>query len=395
MKLNIFKRNRTVSKEPEYINNHLTNGGLLFGTIGTQKSALCLSAVFSAIEIITNSIAELPILIKSGKEIVTNHSLNTVFKSGVQSKFILMKQLITDMLLHGNGYAYIERSNDGTVTGIRYLEHGDVSVHWNKAKKELYYHIPTVRKGKIEPIDVIHLYKNSYDGITGKGILSYANRTIDLANYTEDAAQNYFSSGCNLSGILSVQGVLSDKQKQEIRDNWSQTHSGNGSSGLAVLSGNMNYQSIGTNSKDSQLLESRTFNISEVARYFNISPVLLSDLTHSSYSTIEASQMEFIIHTLLPYISLIESEFNRKLLKPSESDLTIDLDETFVLKADKQATANYLGTLTDKGILSINEARYLLGYGEVEGGDKHRIAYSKTEDNDINTQKNTDEGNTQ
>ena len=183
--------------------------------------------------------------------------------------------------------------------------------------------------------------------------------------------------------MLTVQGQLTQKQKEDIRSSWNQAYN-NGGNGLAVLQGNMSYQPIQLSASDAQMLESRQYNVQDIARFFGISPVLLGDLSHSSYSTIEATQNQFLLHTLQPYISMIESEFNRKLLKPSESNLHINLDETALLKTDKTALASYYTQLLNSGVLCVNEVRKELGYSEIEGGDKHIIPYSKVNDNTIN-----------
>jgi HK97 family phage portal protein len=186
-----------------------------------------------------------------------------------------------------------------------------------------------------------------------------------------------------LAGVLKVQGQLSAQQRQDIRNSWNQAYTGGGN-GLAVLQGNMDYQPIQLSAADSQMLESRAFNVADISRFFGISPVLLGDLSHSGYNTIEATQNQFLLHTLQPYIVMIEQEFSRKLLKPSESNLSINLDETALLKTDKTALASYYGTLLDKGILCINEVRKELGYSNIEGGDKHLIAYTDITQNTIN-----------
>lgn len=162
----------------------------------------------------------------------------------------------------------------------------------------------------IEPINMLHLLKNSYDGISGISVLSYAARTIKTSSSTEQSAQSFFENGCNLSGILTVNGQVSAKQKEEIRSSWRQAYN-NGGNGLAVIPGNMSYQAVQVNAADAQMLESRQYNVQDIARFFGISPVLLGDLSHASYSTIEAVQNEFLLHTLQPYITMIENEFNR------------------------------------------------------------------------------------
>lgn len=393
---NIEKRNKEVEeRDTTTVNSpYIFGDALNFSGLRNQYSAMNISAVYRAVEIISDSIAMLPIKIRQldadHYNELDSHSLNLVLKNaGYLSKYTFIKLLIQSIMLRGNGFAYIERAGDGTVTGLRYLPSGDVQIHYNKEKKELYYTCNYVSKKRIEPINMIHLLKNTYDGVNGVSTLTYATRSINLSNNTENSANNFFTSGCNLAGILTVQGQLNDKQRDQIRSSWNQAYS-NGGAGLAVLQGNMDYKPIQLSAAESQMLESREFNITDIARFFGISPVLLGDLSHSSYSTIEATQNQFLLHTLNPYIVLVEEEFTRKLFKPSESNLVIDLDETALLKTDKSALAGYYGALLDKGVLCCNEVRKELGYSPIEGGEKHMIAYTKIEDNLINNEENND-----
>lgn len=394
---NIEKRNKEVEERDTTPGTtpYFFGDALNFSGLRNQYSAMNISAVYRAVEIISDSIAMLPIKIRQldadHYNELDSHSLNLVMKNaGYLSKYTFIKLLIQSIMLRGNGFAYIERAGDGTVTGLRYLPSGDVQIHYNKEKKELYYTCNYVSKKRIEPINMIHLLKNTYDGVNGVSTLTYATRSINLSNNTENSANSFFTSGCNLAGILTVQGQLNDKQRDQIRSSWNQAYS-NGGAGLAVLQGNMDYKPIQLSAAESQMLESREFNITDIARFFGISPVLLGDLSHSSYSTIEATQNQFLLHTLNPYIVLVEEEFTRKLFKPSESNLVIDLDETALLKTDKSALAGYYGALLDKGVLCVNEVRKELGYSPIEGGEKHMIAYTKIEDNLINNEENNNE----
>lgn len=352
--------------------------------------AISLSSVFAAVELISNSVAELPIKVKTNKDnqrsIINNHPIYNLFNNSLLTKYMLIKMMITDMLLYGDGFAHIKRAADGTPVELVYCPHGTVSIQYNEQRQTLYYTAPSIVKGRIEPINMLHILKNSKNGVEGRGVLEYANKTIQLASYTEKAASDYFSSGCHVAGILSTTSPrLTEEQRNSIRTAWNQSHGKNGT-GMAVLEAGMSYQAVSSNSKDSQLLETRLFNIQDIARFFNINPVLLGDLSHSSYSTIEASLLEFVTHTLFPYITLVEEEFTRKLIKPSEKDLYIDLDENFMLKSDKSSQASYLNTLVGGGIMTPNEAREQLGLNKIEGGDKIMVAYSKVEDNTIGEQ---------
>lgn len=378
----------------QYVSNF--SDALTFSPFYHNVTAMNLSAVYRATELISDSIAMLPIKVqqtdkKDGKNEIENHPLKIVFgeknNGNVLSKYTLIKLLVQSVILRGNGFAYIERAEDGTVKNLRFLESHDVVIKWDKYQNRLFYQVTVFnKKMNVEPIDMIHLLKNSYDGVTGLSVLSYAARTLKTANATEASAQSFFDNGCNLSGVLTVTGQLQQKQKDEIRSSWAQAYA-NGGQGLAVLQGNMSYQPIQISAKDSQMLESRQFNVQDIARFFGISPVLLGDLSHASYNTIEAVQQEFLLHTLQPYVTMIENEFNRKLLKPSERKLSIVLETNEILRTNKQAQGQYYATMLSNGILTRNEVRKELGYNPVEGGDELIIAYTKIEDNTLTDSK--------
>ena len=379
------KKKKQEERSCNYVNTW--SDGLIFSEIDNKYNSMNISAVYRAVEIISDSVAILPIKIKQKdkqhKEELETHPLNYVFGNSTITKYNLIKLLIQSVLLKGNGFAYIHRADDGTPTDLQFLQSGDVQIMWDKQKRNLYYMCNIISNKKIEPINMIHLLKNTYDGINGISVLSYATRSIKLANNTENSANSFFTNGCNLSGVLTVQGQLNEQQKADIRSSWNQAYS-RGGNGLAVLQGNMDYKPIQLSAADSQMLESRRFNVSDIARFFGISPVLLGDLSHSNYNTIEATQNQFLLHTLQPYITMCELEFTRKLVKPSEKGIEINFDESALLKTDKTAMAQYYGNLLDKGVLCINEVRKELGYSEIEGGDKHLISYTKIEDNIIN-----------
>ena len=370
-----------------------TGTSLNFSNLFTSNTSMNISAVYRAVEIISDSIAMLPIHVQLIEDNYCttlskqSHSLYSVFdnKNNLMSKYNFIKLLIQSVLLRGNGFAYVERNNDGSVKNLRFLESGDVNIHYDKQKNTIFYQAAILGKNRIEPINMIHLFKNSYNGVNGISTLSYAARSVKNSNYTEEAALNFYESGCNLAGILTVQGQLTPQQRKDIKSSWMQL---GGNNGLAVLQGNMEYKPIQLSASDSQLLESRLFNVSDIARFFGISPVLLGDLSHSSYSTIEAAQKELVLHTLQPYIVMVEEEFNKKLLKPSESNLQIDLDETYLLTADKSTEMTYYTGLVTNGIMSRNEVRAKLGLNRVEGADELIIPYTDIQQNKINQKEN-------
>lgn len=387
----------TEKRELSYISCN-ASGALPFFSNANQYSAMNLSAVYRAVELISNSIATLPIKIlisdESGKNEADKHPLNYVFSDrntdNLISKFTLMKLLVQSVLLRGNGFALIERNGD-RVRSLRYLEPNDVQIVYDKVKNSLYYDVPLIKK-HVEPKDMLHFVMFSYDGIKGLSVLQNAARSLSIAHSSENAAKGFFDNGMMINGILKVQGPVSQQQREDLRAAWNETYTANGS-GIAILQGNMDYQTIQLSAKESQMLESRQFSVTDIARFFGISPILLGDLSKTSYSTLEAVQNDFLVHTLQPYITMMENEFNRKLLKPSETNLSITLETNEILRIDKAAQSNYYSSLINSGVLSINEVRKEIGYNGIgEDGEKHIIPYTDIATNTIdNGNKDNDE----
>ena len=136
----------------------------------------------------------------------------------------------------------------------------------------------------------------------------------------------------------------------------------------------MEFKPITVNPSDAQLLETRQFNVIDICRFFGVSPVKAFDLTHSSYSTVEATNLSFLTDTLSPLLEKLELEFERKLYKTSEKE-TIDVrfDTSRLLRADKQSLATYYSTLFNIGVVSCNEIRREIDLPYIEGGDSHFV----------------------
>ena len=363
---------------------------LLFGGY-RKKNAIGLSSFFSATNLISNSIALMPVsenqLNDNKRTVVENSNITPLFYNMFLTKFNVFKKIVEDVILKGNGYLYINRDEAGHPKSLTYLRPSQLAIQYNELTQDLYYLVTSsnkVTKKKILDKDMCHFVMHSNDGVNGLSIISYATRTIDSANATEQSAKQFFDSGCSINGIVRLKNpIVSDKQRNEIRQNWSQIHGGDNCSGVCVLSGVEDFTPITSDPNKSQMLETRRFNITEVARWFNINPILLGDLSHTSYNDIEAANIEFVQHTLLPWIEMLQNELTRKLIVNKKR--YIDLDENVLLKSNKTNMANYCKTLVTGGIMTANEARAQLGLNPMDGADRLIVAYSKINDNTINT----------
>lgn len=376
----------------------LTLGGLINKVYGKSYDPMQQSSFFAAVNLISNGIAQMGWEVKSktDKNISTIPYINDLFDNNNLTQFLFVKNIIKDVLLFGNGFAYIHRDGAGRPKKLEYMPFGDTTIEYNSLTRELYYLAPKYHQGYIEPINILHLRINSDDGIHGRSIISYAVNTIKLGGNAEKSAQDFFGSGMLLQGILSTDiPVMTDKTIKQAHSQWKSSQLGDGT-GVAILPAGMKYQNVTTNASDGQLLETRQFNITEIARWFNISPVLLGDYSKTAYNTIEQAQLQFVVNTLAPYVMMLEDELNQKIVMPSDKDrIYIDIIEEDIIAQDKQAQASYLTNLVSSGIISVNEARKQLGYPEIEGCNDLIIPFTKIEDNKIgstnNNDKNTDE----
>lgn len=366
--------------------NTPSSTGLNYQSIfGSQQNALQLSTVFRCINIISESIAVLPLGVYTKNGVRVDHNIDYVFRDSDNklTKFEMIKQMVQSVLIKGNGFIHITRNTDGTVKKLRWLESCDVNIFYSKENNTLYYTVPVLfNNKKIEPVNMIHLKMFSHDGVNGVSILNIGSKALRLGTTLENNAYNFFANGCNLSGVLSVASSLTPQQIKDIHKAWDESYV-NGS-GVAVLQGNMNYQSVSNSAKDNELLSSREYTVKDICRWFGINPVLLG-LSGATYTSLEQAQTDFVLHTLLPWVEAIEEEFTKKLLLPSEQkSMEIVLDENYLLRMDKNTEANYYSTMVNNGLFTRNEARGRLGLQPVEGGDELLIPYTKISDNTIN-----------
>ena len=357
-----------------------TVSSIPFASLFSDRSAMSISTVYRCVELISDAVAMLPMEIKdSDNKVIVAHPLTGAFNhpDNLLTRPLLFKMLVQSVLMRGNGFAYVHRNGDGTPSRIQFVPSDGVQIVYDAAKQRLYYTCPTISNKRIEPVNMLHLRKYSQDGINGLSVINAANKSIELAKNTETAASKLYEKGCKVDGI--IKGGMNPDQRKDAKE----AFLGSIESGIAVLPPQMEYQSISLSAQDAQIIESRQFNSKDIARFFGVSPSMLGDLSGGYYGSIEAEQSAFILHTLNPYLVLMEAEFTSKLLTGKNKGMRIDFDETYLLRADKNATANYYSRLVTNGIITRNEARRELGYGEVDGGDTLQVAFTDIKQNTI------------
>lgn len=350
----------------------------------STNKALLLSTVYRCTEVISDSIAQLPLELyrvdQNGYKMrYTSHStydLLSKYPNQNMTKFTFLKVMALSMLLTGNAYAYIERDEKGNAIALHYLPSEQVTIIKPRTIKETICYSVTGMKNYVEACNMIHILNYTTDGLEGISTLNYAKRTLGLATDAENNAQGFFKGGANCAGILKCNSPLTTNQKEKLKLSWNSAFNGTTGTpnGVAVLDADLDFKAVSVNPSDAQLLETRQFNVIDICRFFGVSPVKAFDLSKSSYNTIEQMQLAFLTDTLQPLLEKFEQEFKRKLYKPSERQyIDVRFSTAPLLRADKQSLANYYSTLFNIGAITPNEIRQELDLPAIEGGDKNFV----------------------
>jgi len=344
-------------------------GTLTYGTAGTYTTAKAtkLSTVYRCVNLLSDSIASLPINPYSFKNDwkSINYSdgkfnLLNVQPNNFMSAFIFKKLLIVYLLLRGNAYVLIERDNrSGKTIGLHLLNPDLINVIVENGDIKYFYSINGAMYDKSQ---IIHLMNYTMDGIVGISTLQYAANSLGIAYSSEEHAGNFWKSGANLSGLLRPVSGASISKAQGAKakaDFIAQTNSdlGGTSGSVVVLGDGLEYQPISINPKDSQLIETRAFNVQEICRFFGVPPTLAFSET-GKFSTAEQQTLDYLNNSLTPLIEKIESEFFRKLYLPSEwdsSELKFDVEN--IMRLDAASRADYYLKMFQVGAYTPNEIR--------------------------------------
>ena len=360
-------------------------------TLQSRSMPMLLSTVYRCVDLISDSVAILPfetymIDAQGFKKPHWGHPVYNLLDlepNENMTRFIFFKTIMSSVLLTGNGYAYIERDTQGTPLQLIYIPSGQIGIEWVRDAEGINrkrYRVSglddlVARKvpGLVEPRDMIHILNFSYDGHIGVSTLTHARQTLGIATDSEAHASGFFKAGGNMAGILTVEGTrLSEEQRAQIYKKWEERANPvtGKPNGIVVLEQHQKYQPISISPKDSQLLESRQFNVVDICRFFSVSPVKAFDLSKSSYSTVEATNLEFLTDTVAAVITKIELEVNRKLFLPSDwRKIRAEFNTSALLRADKIAQSNYWQKMFYIGAATPNEIRRETNQTRLEDGD--------------------------
>nr|DAJ07967.1 MAG TPA: Portal [Caudoviricetes sp.] len=394
-------------------------GSSTSGKTVTERSAMQMTAVYSCVRILAEAIAGLPLHVyrynsDGGKEKAIDHSLYLILHdepNPEMSSFVFRETLMTHLLLWGNAYAQIIRNSKGEVMALYPLMPNKMSVDRDENGQLYYQYLRSIDEvgGKSEtvilkPTDVLHIPGLGFDGLVGYSPIAMAKNAIGLAIATEEYGAKFFANGAAPSGVLEHPGTIKDPQR--VREAWQSQFGGSQNSGkIAVLEEGMKYTPISISPEQAQFLETRKFQINEIARIFRVPPHMVGDLEKSSFSNIEQQSLEFVKYTLDPWVIRWEQSIMRTLLTPEEKkSYFVKFNLEGLLRGDYQSRMNGYATARQNGWMSANDIRELENLDRIPaeaGGDLYLIngnmlplqqagAFANTQ-NDDGKEENTDE----
>ncbi len=366
-------------------------GNSTAGKTVTERSAMQMTAVYSCVRILAEAIAGLPLHVyqynnDGGKDKALKHPLYHILHdepNPEMSSFVFRETLMTHLLLWGNAYAQILRNGKGEVIGLYPLMPNKMTVDRDD-KGHLFYQYQRSNDEAIKsdsmvilsPQDVLHIPGLGFDGLVGYSPIAMAKNAIGLAIATEEYGAKFFANGAAPSGVLEHPGTIKDPAK--VRESWNTTFGGSGNAGkVAVLEEGMKYTPISISPEQAQFLETRKFQINEIARIFRVPPHMVGDLEKSSFSNIEQQSLEFVKYTLDPWVIRWEQSIMRTLFTPEEKKkYYVKFNVEGLLRGDYQSRMTGYATARQNGWMSANDIRELENLDRIpaeEGGDLYLI----------------------
>lgn len=350
----------------------------------SDESAMRVTAYLAAVKIISETIASLPLNIYLDKgdkrERAPNHPLYEVLHDQANKEmtaYTFRETIMGHILNWGNGYAYIDRNGAGQVTALWPLL-PDRTRPDRDEKGNLFYwtQLPNGEPKKLDPFDVFHIPGFGFDGVVGYNPVVLAGEAIGLSIAAESFGASFFGNGANPSGIIEHPRSLSKDALESFKKDVRGKYEGlNSAHKLMILEEGLKYHQITIPPDAAQFLETRKFQIAEIARMFRVPLHMLQELDRSTNNNIEHQSIEFVVHTIRPWLVRIEQRIRMQLLSKRErkEGYYAGFVVEGLLRGDTKSRYEAYGVALDKGWMSANEVRKLENLNPYEGGDQYRV----------------------
>lgn len=380
-KIPFFNKSRTREKSnPETSAPIFLKSG---GEVVTPITAMKVSAFYRGVTYVSSQVSKLPWNLKDKENnYLEDNSINKLIElspNKEMSSMFFRMLLIQQALIHGNGYAEIERDGIGRPIALWPIKSTRVSGERDKETGELWYKVSASNLNEetvyLRRKDVFHISNiHTIDGIFGQGLVYFASQILGIGLGADRFANSLFANGGLPSGYLKVDGTLSDDGKKRLKEQWQKNYGGRKVGGTALLEDGITYESISMDPTVLQFLETRQFNVKEIARYLGVPPTKLFDTEATTYNNVENANLEVIVDTLDTWTKIFEFEADRKLLNDRFGGRKTEMDLFQVFRGDMGTRGKYYSDMMQNGAITSNEIRLKEGFAPYPEGDKFYIA---------------------
>jgi HK97 family phage portal protein len=307
-------------REPYYV------GGSRSGVEVTREVMWQTSALLCAARVISQGVAQVPLKLfdeansdgRTVRKPARDHSAYRLLAdqpNDFMTSFSFRETLILHAVLDKGGFAYINRRSDGTVREFLPIAPDDIEPTWDKNRRELFYRFGTgANEQRLRPDQVLHIHGPSWDGYSGMPALQMAREAIGLSVSLERGQSDTASRGFRPSGVLSSSEKISPEAANQIRDRWQSRFGPGGEGGIAVLDGGWSFGTMQMSAVDAQYIETRKFQIEEIARFTMVFPQMLMTTDTPTYASAEQFFLAHVVHTLDPWMDRVEQEIKRSVI---------------------------------------------------------------------------------
>lgn len=354
------------------------------GVIVNERTAMQFVAVFSCIQVLSQTLASMPIILyrdkkvgdkSSGKDRASDHPLYDILKTAPNKEIpsmYLKETMMGHICSSGNGYAHIQRNRRGEVTSLNILPWNLTDVSRNQSTYEIEY--TTNDRGKpvkLNPEDVLHIPGLGFDGLKGYSPIRMAMEAIGLGMAAEEFGAAFFANGANAGGVVEYEGKMGDPAKEQFRRSFMEKYAGLGkSNSIIFLENGSKFTKLAIPNNEAQFLETRRFQKEEIASIYRVPLHLIQDLERSTNNNIEHQSLEFVMYTMLPWFTRWEQFINFKLLTKEERQqgYFAEFLVNALLRGDTQARAEMLHKMRQDGVINADEWRELENMNPQDNG---------------------------
>lgn len=385
----IFERNRPIEKREAsgFANPAKWLLDILRGednaVSATERTTLGLTAAWAAVNLISNTVAGLPVKAlktKGGKRIyLKEHSISKLLASepnGYMRPFSFKYMMMAKALLKGNAFARIIRDESFTAIGLVPIT-DNVEVSIVDGKK--YYKVDKL-DNLLNDMEVFHIMGMTLNGYDGVSVISYHDTTLGLNLSAQKFSHNTYKKGSNLKGYITTPNSMKEAAVNNLKNSWADQYGGPDGKDTAFLDNGLEYKSLSLSMADAQIIETRKYGVEDIARIFSVPPHKIGDLSRSTNNNIEHQSIEFVQDCIMYWAMRWEQECDFKLrttIEKKRESVYTNFELKGLMRGDAKSRTEFMRGMTEIGALSPNMALELEDMDTFEGGDIRTIQMNR------------------